>query len=223
MSRLGDLLRTERGKYCDAVLKCMALNNQSFYSEGKVIGGNSTDRALLSFFPPQHFSYEVVSRSLFDSAKKYSSVTIKENGMTRTFIKGASEKLLPKCIRYLRHNGEEKAFLDRKKIEMEIQMLTKQGCRVLTLAMSHGENIDSLTFVGIVAIKDDLRPEAREGVSLIQGAGIQVVMITGDAKETATAIAKEVGILKDTQDIVLTSSELNSSRIVAMSFCEPRS
>ncbi len=198
------------GKYCDSILKCMVLNNQSFYSDGKVIGGNSTDRALLSFFSPQSFSVEVVGRSLFDSAKKYSSVTVRENGVKRTFIKGASEKLLPKCTRYLRHNGEEKAFLERKKIETEIHLLTMQGCRVLTLAMSHGEEIDSLTFVGIVAIKDDLRPEAREGVSLIQGAGIQVVMITGDAKETATAIAKEVGILKDASDIVLTSSELNS-------------
>ena len=67
-----------------------------------------------------------------------------------------------------------------------------------------------MTFVGLIAIKDDLREEAKEGVSLIQNAGIQVVMITGDAKETATSIAKEVGILQSKDDIVLTSSELNS-------------
>ena len=78
------------------------------------------------------------------------------------------------------------------------------------MAYSHEKELTSLVFVGLIAIKDDLRPEAKEGVSLIQNAGIQVVMITGDAKETATAIAKEVGIIKNSDDLVLTSDELHS-------------
>jgi len=102
-------------------------------------------------------------------------------------------------------SGDEKPFLNKSNIEMEITHLTLKGCRVITLAISHGEELDNLTFVGIVAIKDDLRPEAKEGVSLIQNAGIQVVMITGDAKETATSIAKDVGILSALDDIELTS------------------
>ena len=107
--------------------------------------------------------------------------------------------------------GEEKPFLNKKIIEQEIERLTRLGCRVISLAFSHGEEEkSSLTFVGLVAIKDDLRPEAKEGVSLIQNAGIQVVMITGDAKETATSIAREAGIIKSDTDLVLTSTELNS-------------
>ncbi len=197
-------------KYYDILAKSMILNNQSFYSEDKIIGGNSTDRALLGFFSKQDFSCEILDKTLFDSAKKYSSITVKENGVTRMFVKGASEKLLPKCVRYLRMDGEEKSFLNKKNIELEISRLTKKGCRVLTLAMSHGDMMDSLTFIGLVAIKDDLRSEAKEGVSFIQSAGVQVVMITGDARETAESIAKEVGIIRSSSDIVLTSSELNS-------------
>src|SRR5699024_10991869 len=113
----------------------------------------------------------------FDSSKKYSSMTVEENYGKRTFVKGASEKLLPNCIRFLNKNGEEKPFLNKKHIEEEINRLTTNGCRVLTIAFSHDEELKNLTFVGLIAIKDDLREEAKEGVSLIQNAGIQVVMI----------------------------------------------
>ena len=61
-------------------------------------------------------------------------------------------------------------------MEIEITRLTNEGCRVLTIAFSHDEEVKSLTFVGLIAIKDDLREEAKEGVSLIQNAGIQVVI-----------------------------------------------
>ena len=212
-----DRYRTEQelqssSKYKEIVERSLLWNNKSLKSsDGKIIGGNSTDRALRSFFkkdfsPPEKIKKEVP----FDSSKKYSAITVIEKNLTRTYVKGASEKLLPNCLRYLTKNGEEKPFLNKKSVEKEIENLTRKGCRVITLAFSHDEEIKSLTFVGLVAIKDDLRPEAKEGVSLIQNAGIQVVMITGDAKETATSIAKEVGIITSPQDIVLTSKELNS-------------
>ena len=199
-------------KYSEIVEKSLIWNNKSLKSsDGKIIGGNSTDRALRSFFKKDFLAPSKIKKEIpFDSSKKYSAITVLENGLTRTYVKGASEKLLPNCLRYLTKNGEEKPFLNKKKIETEIENLTKKGCRVITLALSHEEEIKSLTFVGLVAIKDDLRPEAKEGVSLIQNAGIQVVMITGDAKETATSIAKEVGIITSPNDIVLTSKELNS-------------
>ena len=212
-----DRYRTEQelqssSKYKEIVERSLLWNNKSLKSsDGKIIGGNSTDRVLRSFFkkdfsPPEKIKKEVP----FDSSKKYSAITVIEKNLTRTYVKGASEKLLPNCLRYLTKNGEEKPFLNKKSVEKEIENLTRKGCRVITLAFSHDEEIKSLTFVGLVAIKDDLRPEAKEGVSLIQNAGIQVVMITGDAKETATSIAKEVGIITSPQDIVLTSKELNS-------------
>ncbi len=196
-------------KYYDVLRKSIVWNNQAFYSEENMIGGNSTDRALLSFFKKCQLPKETIETSLFDSKKKYSSITVKENQMIRTYIKGASEIILPKCRRMILKTGEEKPFTSKKIIEEKIKKLTKQGCRVLSLAMSHDKQLENLTFLGLVAIKDDLRKEAKEGVSLIQNAGIQVVMITGDAKETATTIAKEVGIIQNESDLILTSEELN--------------
>lgn len=202
---------SKNNKYLEIVKKCTLWNNKSILSEGKVLGGNSTDRALINFFHEKYSNpYKILAEQPFDSNLKYSSLTVLENNLTRTYIKGASEKLLPKCHRFLTQNGEEKPFLTKKNIESEINRLTKTGCRVLSMAYSHEKELTSLVFVGLIAIKDDLRPEAKEGVSLIQNAGIQVVMITGDAKETATAIAKEVGIIKNSDDLVLTSDELHS-------------
>ena len=202
---------SKNNKYLEIVKKCTLWNNKSILSEGKVLGGNSTDRVLINFFHEKYPNpYKILAEQPFDSNLKYSSLTVLENNLTRTYIKGASEKLLPKCHRFLTQNGEEKPFLTKKNIESEINRLTKTGCRVLSMAYSHEKELTSLVFVGLIAIKDDLRPEAKEGVSLIQNAGIQVVMITGDAKETATAIAKEVGIIKNSDDLVLTSDELHS-------------
>ncbi len=195
-------------RYYEMICRSMIWNNSSMYSKDKVIGGNSTDRALLNFLEQKEMPEKKILETVpFDSKNKFSSVKVLENGVTLEFIKGASEKLLPKCSRMLLSTGEEKPFLNKKDIELEIKELTKKGCRIITLALSHGG--DSYTFVGLVAIKDDLRAEAREGVTLIQNAGIQVVMITGDAKETAESIAKEVGIVRTPDDIILTSDELN--------------
>ena len=196
-------------RYYEILAQNLILNNQSIYSDDVIIGGNATDRALLSFLKPQTFSCEIMKHTYFNSTNKYSAVTIKDKGIKRTFLKGASEVLLPKCHRYLKLNGEEKPFLTKNEIEQTIKNLTSKGCRVLTLAMGHDEDESYLTFLGLVVLKDDLREEALKGVELIQNAGIQVVMITGDAKDTATSIAKEVGIIKDSSDIVLTSTELN--------------
>ena len=199
-------------KYFDWVKKSMIWNNKSLYSsDNKIIGGNLTDRALLGFFSQKDYTKpNIIKETPFDSSKKYSTVTFSENGLKNTLIKGASEKILPNCIRYINQYGEEKPFLNKKNIEIEINRLTSQGCRVISIAFSHDEDIKSLTFVGLIAIKDDLRKEAKEGVELIENAGIQVVMITGDAKETATIIVYVVGIIKSPNDLVLTSQELNS-------------
>ena len=197
-------------KFYEKVQRNLLWNNNSMLdSNGGVIGGNSTDRALLRFLNPINIPKEIIETVPFDSSKKYSSVFVKEMGIQKNYIKGASEILLPKCNKMLRSNGDEKPFLNKREIEAEILKLTESGCRVLTLCYGNYKSLTDLVFLGIVAIKDDLRPEAKEGVSLIQNAGIQVVMITGDAKETATSIAKEVGIIKSKSDLVLTSSELN--------------
>lgn len=198
-------------KYKDQVITNFYFNNNALFSDNKIIGGNSTDKALLGFLKNDlKLPGTLITKIPFDSTKKYSSAFVKINGISRNYIKGASEKILPKCHRMLMKNGEEKPFLTRSAIENKIKEATSKGSRVISIAYSSNENFDNLTFVGLVIIKDDLRPEAIKGVKQIQNAGIQVVMITGDAKDTAFAIAKEVGIITSSSDIVLTSNELNS-------------
>ncbi|CAN4009872.1 putative conserved protein, partial [Dysosmobacter welbionis] len=69
-------------------------------------------------------------------------------------------------------------------------------------------NADTV-LIGLVGIRDDVRPEAREAIAEVQKAGIQVVMITGDRLETAVAIAREAGLLRTRDDVALTSTQLN--------------
>lgn len=189
-------------KYLNELIKCTYYNNESIITDGNIIGGNSTDKAIMKYMKDFKIpSLKIIDKTNFDSAKKYSSVKIDNEN----YYKGASEKLLPKCFYYLDKSGEKKTLINKKNIENKINEYTKQGIRVLVLAKGN----DLLTFVGFICIKDDLRKEAKEGVHLIKNAGIDVIMITGDAIDTAKSIAKEVGIIENDKDISLTSDEFN--------------
>ena len=183
-------------------------NDSNFTDDLKVVGGNITDQAILKYVGENKVKKNIFKKKQFNSQDKYSSVTLNDN-MLITYFKGASEVLLPCCTKYF--NGrEELPFTNKNAIINKIQEVTKTGVRVLLLAYKKGmDSLNNLVFQGLIFLKDDLREEARKGVSLIQEAGIQVVMITGDAKETALSIAKEVGIYQDNNDLVLTSLELN--------------
>ena len=194
-------------KYYEEVYHSLYYNNESSFNEkGEVIGGNSTDKSCLKFLiEDKNIKRKVLDKKPFDSKEKYSKVTLDNN---MTYIKGAIEKILPHINYYLNKNGEEKLLLNKKILTNMTDNLTKKGIRVLALCRSkEKENLNNLTFIGLVAIKDELRPEAKEGVSLIRSAGINMIMITGDARETATSIATDVGLL-DKDDLVLTSKEL---------------
>ena len=185
-------------------------NNASSYNveKNKVIGGNSTDRALLEFIKPQLGGKVKKLKTIpFDSNNKYALTTI-EDGERITLIKGAPEKILPFCTRYYNEHGEKIGFYSKKEIYSKIEEMTKRGIRVITLATASSETFRNLSFVGLIFIKDEIRKEAIEGVRLVHDAHIETVMITGDNKDTASAIAKEVGLLKNSTDIVLTSDEL---------------
>ena len=189
----------------DSIYKALYYNNDSKYSNGKIIGGNSTDRALKDFIKyDSSIKDKVVDKELFSSDKKYSSITLSDN---KIFYKGAAEVLLPKCMYYLNSNGKLVSLNNKRVIEKKINTLASNAGRVIILAMGGTKN--NLTLLGIVNIKDELRSEAKLGVSLIKDAGINTIMITGDAKETALAISSEVGLLTKDKNIVLTSNEFN--------------
>ena len=187
-------------------------NNGSYLDENrKPVGGNTTDRAILQFIQSDKTKkYKKLKTIPFDSKNKFSASII-DIGKKINYIKGSPEKLLPVCKTYLNHQGQKEIIRQKTLLEQEISKQTKKGIRAILLAYNDNYDptrLERLTLIGIIYIKDEIRKEAQEGIELVQNAGIQTVMITGDNKDTAVNISKEVGLLKDSKDIVLTSKEL---------------
>ena len=105
-------------------------------------------------------------------------------------------------------SGEEKEFTaaDKKAVEDQMLAQAKRTMKLLSVAkIADGKTV----LMAVLCLRDNVRTDAVETVEILNNAGIQVVMVTGDAEETAVAIAKEAGILKDEQnDVVLTHEEL---------------
>ena len=189
-----------------------------FDDEHRVIGGNMTDKALMEFLTEDVFNKlrddkdcVITKQQGFNSANKFSSSYIASLG--KTFYKGAPEKLLAKATKYVDANGEIKP-LDRSVIDTKSVQLAERAMRLLAFGYSEKELVedeinDDLVLIGLVAIRDDVRPEAVEAIKECHRAGVHVCMITGDRKETALAIAKESGLITSPEDVVLTSEELN--------------
>ena len=193
---------------------CIGKNTGAMFdANGKVVGGNATDKALLNFLTQEEMDklthIEVEKSQGFNSSNKYSASQL--NG--KTVYKGAPERLLAKATKMLDENGNV-VDINKNKINSKIDELAIRAMRVLSFAYSESELVedslpDDLVIVGFVGIRDDVRPEAKQAIEEVQNAGVQVVMITGDRKETAVAIAKEAGLLRSDSDIALTSEELN--------------
>jgi calcium-translocating P-type ATPase len=199
---------------------CIHQNTDSIMTgEGekrRAIGGNATERAVLSFSPDEGKTVDVKveGKIPFNSVNKYSATTVSGEA-NLTLIKGAPEKILQKCMFYIDRNGEKKPYEKYEALNAKIDELAGRAIRVLAFAVCEEkiEDGDVLpsgdwTFVGIVGIRDEVRPESITAIKEVHGAGVHVVMITGDRKETAVAIAKEAGLLTKAGDVVLTSVEL---------------
>ena len=193
---------------------CIGKNTGAMFDNNdKVIGGNATDKALLNFLGKNEMNslndIKVVKSQGFNSANKYSAAEL-ENV---TVYKGAPERLLGKATKYINENGQVLP-IDKDKLNAKIDSLADKAMRVLSFAYSESELIedalpDDLVIVGFVGIRDDVRPEAKQAIKEVQNAGVQVVMITGDRKETAVAIAKDSGLIKLDDELAFTSEELN--------------
>lgn len=205
-----------------AQVKCKFVQNACLNSEAmltgdgakiKAIGGNATERALLNFIAGEAVAKEHVFAEIpFTSVNKYSAV--QPTSDERVLIKGAPEIVLAGCGSVFDSNGE-KQVLDLQAINSVIDELAEKAIRVIAFAEGDtsikGDKIcaqSGWTMVGLVGIRDDIRPESADAIRETQAAGIQVVMITGDRKETAAAIAKEAGLIQDDSGLILTSAEL---------------
>ena len=193
----------------DIINLSLVYNNSSFFTGNKIEGGNSTERAILSFYKNDDRSrFKILDSKEFDSKNKYSWVDTNYNGKT-VFFKGAYELILNKSLWYLTDTGKKRVLINKEKIQKYIESEMLKGKRVLAIAMSNSTNFDSLCLIGFVFLKDNIRKETVSAIRAIKSSGIQVVMVTGDSKQTAMAIARETKILDGPTDIILTSEEFN--------------
>ncbi len=172
------------------IVCCCQLGNDSAMIGGRAVGGNATDRALLSFVYDGAADSLVVAQKIpFDSVKKFSAVRYKDTW----YLKGAPEVIFRRC------KSISAALKNR------LEELTRAGVRVIALAK--GESAESCQIIGLVAIRDKVRRDARYSVKTVQNAGISVCMVTGDNGDTALAVAESCGII--TPDAVtLTSAQM---------------
>ena len=192
----------------------IGVNNSAAYSNDTVIGGNSTDRALMTFLAEEKAT-ELINKenvekfNAFDSSKKYSSVEVMNNGKVVTYIKGAPEKIIEKCTSYVDKSGQIHELSNKESLTNYIDTQAKRSMRLLAVAKVEGTDDEKdLTLLCVISIRDNVRKEAVDAIKEVQNAGIQVVMVTGDRKETAVAIAKEAGLLLNDDDVALTSAEM---------------
>lgn len=177
------------------------LCNDAVCKDGEEIG-DPTETALINFGVKYKFDFERIRQKYprlseipFDSDRKLMTTVHRVNGVLTMLTKGATDVMLDRMIL----NDEEK-----NNIRSVTESLSEQGLRLLCFAYKkiEKENVDlddenDLTFMGLIAMMDPPREESKAAVEECINAGIKPIMITGDHKVTAAAIAKEIGILKD--------------------------
>lgn len=181
-----------------------------------VVGGNATDQALMRFLGEDNYQtvqgeYSIALHQGFNSTNKFSQVEIKEE--EKVFYKGAPERIINSNNMYGIDKKGNLISINLNQLNEKINEYASRAMRVLAFGYSNQKMTEDkvnedVVLIGLVAIRDDVRPEAMEAIKEVQGAGIQVVMITGDRKETAIAIAKEAGLIRLDNDQVFDSAQL---------------
>ena len=194
-------------KFIDAI----TINNLAKVSEGKAIGSNNMDRALLTYAINNGYDGTAQREDIvkevngFDSEKKCATAEL-TNGIT--LWKGATENIIDKVTHFIDADGTEVKFseADKKVVQQKMIDQSSRAMKLLSVAEINGNKV---TLLAVLCLRDDVRTDAIQTVKELHSAGIQVVMVTGDMKETAVAIAKDAGILADeANEIVLTHEEL---------------
>jgi len=215
----GQKLKDTAPLYRRVALNCF-YNNAAMVSTKKLrnvaIGGNSTDRALLEYVMEDAAglpAYEKGFVKPFNSKDKLAITVISStNNESTALIKGAPEALLALCRFAYNENGERIPFTHPTAVRQMLSAQAQEGIRLLALCESSTPDIaqGNLTLVGFLGIRDEIRREARQAIWEVMGAGVQVVMVTGDNRETAVSVATQLGLITADEDHrVLTSQTLN--------------
>ena len=205
----------------------MALCSDAELNEDGSVTGEPTEAALVSFASKNDLNknnlkkeYPRIGEAPFDSMRKMMSTVHNHDGEIIQFTKGALDVLLGRCTLILK-DGETRPITeeDKENILKENKEMADKALRVLALAcrrydaipQTYESNVleQNLTYVGIMGMIDPVRPEVKDAIEKCRHAGIRPIMITGDHIDTASAIAKELGILRD-GDKAMTGAELNA-------------
>lgn len=185
-------------------------------NRGTAVGGDAMERAMLSSYKGKKPHATVKEKIPFDSVKKYSAVSMRCDGNELTIFKGAPEKILSSASTYLNESGEIKPLTKEilANIRKRQNELSMNSYRVIAIGLkiqNSDTSLEKITFLCLVVFKDKIRKEVKGAVRDIKDAGVQVVMITGDSRETAEAIAKECGIISPySKDKVLEAETLHN-------------
>lgn len=194
-----------------------AVIDASGAGEPAIVGADRTEQALLRFLGAklgEKSEVEIEDMISFSSARKFSASQV-SGEQNLTLVKGAPEILLQNVTHYFDADGNKVALDNPDAFRDEMHKLSADAMRLLAVAVTdeaikEDQSLPTnLCLVGIFGIRDGLRATSYEAVKMAQQAGIKVVMITGDAKETAEAIGRDVGLLVGNNPVVLTSTELN--------------
>ena len=205
----------------------LALCNDANLGENGQAEGEPTEAALVNFAaaeglpkPQLAAAAPRVDEAPFDSGRKMmSTIHTAENGFIQ-YTKGAPDEVLKRCTQYWA-DGKALPMTEEKRAEIlaENKRMADQALRVLAAAQriwdekpasNEPEQLErQLCFVGLVGMIDPVRPEVKAAIAECRAAGIRPVMITGDHKDTAVAIARELGIIQDASEAI-TGAELDA-------------
>ena len=200
------------------ITDCMAINSTAFleHKDGELVPiGNPTEGALLLWLNKQGYDYEqlrnsakVISQLPFSTERKYMATLVEKEGKRTLYIKGAPEIVLKHSRNYLSSEKEIRP-IEAYRTTAEEQLMKYQNMAMRTLGFAVAE-IDEkvgtdceelvansiITFLGIAAISDPIRPDVPAAVGKCQSAGIDIKIVTGDTPGTATEIARQIGLWK---------------------------
>lgn len=169
------------------------------------VAGDPTEAAILVFGQKVGFHKEELKKqypkledNVFDYQKKYKSSFHEIDKKKTLIVMGAPEEVLHLCKK-----------IDKKEIEKNLCKMLSDGLRVIAVAQKNDNNVEELSFIGFLGMKDALRLEVSDSILKAQNAGIKVIMITGDHKITAKSIATEAGIYFE-GDTIMTGIEMDN-------------
>jgi len=151
----------------------------------------------------------VVDEIPFDGDRRRMSVVVEQDGQRCLYCKGAPEVVLALCDRTESEGADAPLDESRRRLAIDAQNeMAQQGLRVIGFAwrpLAPGEppQESGLVFSGMIGLRDPPRPEVREAIERCRSAGIQVIMVTGDHPDTAAAIAREIGLVRDADPVVI--------------------